>query len=152
MALAGWPGWNHEKLRPWAERQLPDGWLMAVHTASDTIVATAMALHDCAEFGVEGGELGWVAADPAYIGKGLGTTVSAAVTTRLLAAGYRHIHLYTDDWRLAALKTYLKLGYVPFLYEPGMEERWRTICDQLLWSFTPAEWKGKLAGIVTPLE
>lgn len=30
--------------------------------------------------------------------------------------GYHYIHLYTEDWRFAALKTYLKLGYIPYLY------------------------------------
>jgi mycothiol synthase len=143
MALAGWPDWDDARLRPWAARLLPDGWFMAVHRASDTIVATAMALRDCGEFGVEGGELGWVAANPVQLGKRLGTSVSAAVTTRLLAARYRHIHLYTEVWRLAAVKTYLKLGYVPLLYAPEMPERWRTICDQVAWPFTPEAWKAQ---------
>ena len=60
--------------------------------------------------------------------RGWAASVSAAVTTRLIAVGYRAIHLYTEHWRLVALKSYLKLGYVPFLYAPEMAERWRTIC------------------------
>ncbi len=141
MHLAGWPGWDAARLRPWVARLLPDGWFVAVHHASDTIVATAMALRDCSEFGSEGGELGWVAADPGHAGKGLGASVSAAVTRRFMAAGYRHIHLYTEDWRLPALKTYLKLGYVPWLYAPDQEQRWRVICQQIAWPFTPEIWK-----------
>ena len=31
MALAGWPGWTGESLRPWMSRILPEGWFMAVH-------------------------------------------------------------------------------------------------------------------------
>ena len=114
MALAGWPGWDDERLRPWIARIPPGSWFMAVHTASDTIVATAMGLHDHSDDHPFGGEVGLVAADP-RTGQGLGLAVSAAVTVRLLAAGYRNVHLYTEHWRLAAIKSYFKLGYVPFL-------------------------------------
>jgi mycothiol synthase len=140
MELAGWPGWDDEKLRPWLSRILPEGWFMAIHQESGEIVATAMALHNYTERHPFWGELGWLAGDPAHAGKGLGMAVSAAVTARLIDAGYRHIHLYTEDWRLPALKIYLKLGYVPSLYTPEMPERWREICAQLRWPFTPEEW------------
>jgi len=138
MELAGWPGWDDERLQPWLERILPEGWFMAVHRQSGQIVATAMALRS--ETYPSGGELGWLAGDPAHAGRGLGLAVSAAVTARLIEAGCRPIHLYTEDYRLPALKTYLKLGYVPFLCTPQMPERWRAICAQLQWPFTPEVW------------
>lgn len=141
MALAGWPGWDDDKLRPWIARIPPESWFMVSHDATNAIVATAMGLHDHADDHPFGGELGWVAADPAHHGRGLGTAVCAAVTARLIAAGYRNIHLYTEHWRLAALKLYLKLGYVPFLYAPEMPERWRVICRQLGWPYTPEQWR-----------
>jgi mycothiol synthase len=87
------------------------------------------------------GDLGWVAADPAHVGQGLGIAVVAAATTRLIEAGYRQIQLHTEDWRLAALKIYLKLGYVPSLYTETMPERWRAVCAQLGLPFTPDEWR-----------
>ncbi|MBN2304936.1 MAG: GNAT family N-acetyltransferase [Anaerolineae bacterium] len=141
MVLAGWPEWNAGKLRTYKARILPDGWFMAVHAASDTIVATAMAIHNHSDQHPFGGELGWVGTDPVHTGQGLGTAVSAAVTARLIAGGYRNIHLYTEHWRLPALKIYLKLGYVPFLYLPEMPERWRAICAELDWPFTPDQWR-----------
>jgi len=141
MELAGWPGWNDEKLRPWIARIPPESWFMAVHEPSGEIVATAMGLHDHSETHPFGGELGWVASDPAHAGKGLGLVVCAAVTGRLIAAGYRNIHLYTEHWRLAASKTYFKLGYIPFLCTPEMPERWRAVCAQLDWPFTPEVWR-----------
>jgi mycothiol synthase len=140
MALAGWTDWDGEKLQPWLERILPDGWFMLVHAAQDCIVASAMCLHHYTSLHPFGGELGWVAADPAHAGKGLGRAVCAAVTTRFLDAGYSDIHLYTEDYRYAALRTYLRLGYVPFLYLPDMADRWRAICAQVDWPFTPQEW------------
>jgi mycothiol synthase len=141
MALAGWPGWDDAKLQPWLARIPPASWFMAVRQDSGEIVATAMGLHDHSPTHPFGGELGWVAAHPAHAGHGLGMAVCAAVTARLLAAGYENIHLYSEDWRLAALKTYLRLGYVPFLYTPDMPERWRVICTQLGWPFTPEQWR-----------
>jgi mycothiol synthase len=140
MDLAGWPGWDVEKLAPWKARILPDGWFMAVHEASGEIVASAMCLHSHEDEHPFGGELGWVCADPAHWGKGLGAAVTSAVTSRFIGAGYRNIHLYTEDYRPAALKTYLRLGYSPFLYLPEMADRWRAVCDQVGWPFTPETW------------
>jgi mycothiol synthase len=140
MALAGWPGWDDERLRPWMARILPEGWFFAVHEASSQIVATSMAVHDPQDWHPFGGELGWVACDTAHTGQGLGMAVVGAVTARLLGAGYRNIHLYTEDFRLPALKTYLKIGYIPMLYDADMPERWRAVCEQLRWPFTPEQW------------
>jgi mycothiol synthase len=140
MELAGWPGWNADKLRPWLFCIVPEGWFMAVHQASGEIVTTAMATHDHTWSVPFCGEVGWVAGDPAHAGRGLGLAVCAAVTARFIEIGYRHIHLYTEDWRLAALKIYLKLGYVPYLYTPEMPERWRAICAQVQWPFAPETW------------
>jgi mycothiol synthase len=140
MALAGWPGWNEERLRPWRARILPEGWFFAVHAASDQIVATAMSVHDHQDWHPFGGELGWVAGDPAHAGRGLGKAVVGAVTARLLGMGYRNIHLFTEDYRLPALRTYLKIGYVPMLYDADMPERWRAVCEQVGWPFTPEQW------------
>jgi len=138
MELAGWSGWNDEKLRPWLARILPGGWFMAVSKEGGEIVASCMALRS--DEYPDGGELGWLACEPAHAGKGLGMVVSAAVTARFIAQGCRKIHLYTEDYRLAAIKTYLKLGYVPFLYPSEMLDRWRDICTQLNWPYTPEEW------------
>ena len=72
MELAGWPGWDQEKLRPWLFRMLPEGWFMALHEESELIVATAMATHDHTWIRPFCGELGWLAADPQHRGRGLG--------------------------------------------------------------------------------
>ncbi len=141
MHLAGWPEWNTAKLEGIIGRVLPDSWFMAVDLELDQIVATAMALHDHTPLHPFGGELGWVGSDPAHRGRGLGTCVCAAVTARLLAAGYRDIHLYTEHFRLPALKIYLKLGYVPFLHTEEMLPLWRDICQKLDWPYRPEMWQ-----------
>jgi mycothiol synthase len=85
----------------------------------------------------EGGGLNWVAGDPEHRGKGLGLAVCAAVVKRFLGAGYRRIYLQTDDFRLPAIATYLKLGFEPFLFTEGMAERWQSVCEKLGRPFKP---------------
>jgi len=61
--------------------------------------------------------------------------VCAAVVRCFADAGCRRIYLKTDDWRLAAIKVYLKLGFEPFLFLPDMRERWEAVCERLEWPF-----------------
>ena len=141
MELAGWEGWDYDVLQPSLAKILPDGWFMAIHDSSNEIVATAMALHNYTGRYPFWGDLGWLASDPAHAGKGLGLAVSSAVTCRLINAGYRNIQLFTEDYRLPALKTYLRLGYLPSLYAPAMAKRWRAVCAKLQWPYAPDEWR-----------
>lgn len=139
MDQAGFGGWDDEKLRPWLAKILPDGWF--VITAPDgKLVATTMANHNPNDLHPFGGEMGWVAADAGHAGKGLGMAVCAAATARLVRAGYREIYLLTDDWRSPAIKTYLKLGWTPWLFREGMAERWQAVCAQLGWPYSPEDW------------
>ncbi|MCF7853263.1 MAG: GNAT family N-acetyltransferase [Candidatus Pacebacteria bacterium] len=141
MHAAGFDTWNEERSAEWWKtRALPDGVFVIVHEASDEIVATAMASHRPSPLHPFGGELGWVAADPEHYGQGLGRAVCLAVLRRFLDAGYRRIYLSTDDYRLAAIKTYLKMGFIPFLFAPDMAERWRKVCRTLDWPVEPGTW------------
>jgi mycothiol synthase len=144
MSLAGWEGWDNDRLQPWLAKIIPDGWFMVVHKASDRIVGTAMALHNYKGAYPFWGELGWLVVDPEHVGRNLGLFVSAAVTSRLMDAGYRNIQLFTEDHRLPAIKTYLKLGYVPSLYVEGMYDRWKVLCEKLGWPFVPEDWAGDI--------
>jgi mycothiol synthase len=140
LNLQDWGAWTPERLQPWLQRIVPASWYMCIHQADGRLAATAMGLDDSSDLHPSGGELGWVAADPAHRGKGLGTAVCAAATARLLQAGYRQVHLFTEHWRLPAIHIYFKLGYVPLLHLPEMYDRWRVICDQLERPFEPDAW------------
>jgi len=131
MELAGFGLWDAERLAPLLARILPNGWFFAVHRATGTLVASAMACHEPRPLHPFGGALNWVCGDPAHTGKGLGMSVCAAVTARLLAAGYQDVYLLTDDGRLPAISIYLRLGYQPLLFAPGMAERWRVVYGAL---------------------
>lgn len=139
---AGFDRFDEESVSEYMTRNLPGGFFVVEHDASGELAASAMAQHVPDELHPEGGVLGWVTGLPSHSGKGLGLTVCAAVTARLLSAGYSRIYLKTDEFRLAALKTYLKLGYVPFLFAPDMKERWRDVCEKLSWPFAPEGWPG----------
>jgi mycothiol synthase len=140
MHAAGFTQFDDASVARCLERALPDGFFVVEHAPSGEIVATAQANHAPKPLHPFGGELGWVAASPAHSGKGLGAAVCAAVVRRFISAGYRRIYLLTDDWRLPALKVYLKLGFVPFLFEAGMAARWEAVCEQVSWPFTPDAW------------
>jgi hypothetical protein len=129
-----------ESLPPWRKLFLPHGWWFVEHVPDRALVATAMALNRPSARHPHGGELGWVAADPDHAGRRLGAAVCAAATRTLLASSLRPVYLLTDDERLPALKTYLTLGYVPYIHAPDMPERWREVCDALDWPFTPERW------------
>jgi len=140
MARAAWPGGDRRRLEISLSRVVPGSWHVAESTQGGPIVASALGLDDPTPWHPNGAELGWVAADPDHRGRGLGLAVCAATTARLLEAGYPNVHLYTDDWRLAAIKTYLKLGYLPLIFAREVLARWRAVCDGLRWPYTPAAW------------
>ena len=139
MGAAGF-ACDQEALKGYLSRVLPDSLFLAFHRFTGELAATAMATNNPSPLHPFGGELSWVAGSPQHAGKGLGKAVCAAVTARLLHFGYRRICLHTDDWRLAAIKTYLQLGYIPFLFAPDMELRWKTVRERLGWSIAAAEW------------
>jgi mycothiol synthase len=141
LRAAGFKDWTEENLGYWLGKVLPDAFFIVTAAGGEAPVATAMGSHNASERHPFGGELGWVATSPAHLGKGLGTAVCASVTARFLKAGYRRIYLKTDDFRLPAIKVYLRLGYVPLLFAPGMEERWRDVFAKLQTPFTPEPWR-----------
>lgn len=140
MDSAGYKGWNMREFQSWLQKVVPGGFFFVVHRETGKMVATAMGCQNPAPLHPFGATLSCVAADPAHKGKGMGYVVSAAVTCRLLQAGYQEIYMQTDDWRLPALKTYLKMGWVPFLFQEDMPERWQAVCQVLRWPYTPQVW------------
>lgn len=71
------------------------------------------------------GYVHWVALLPAQQGKRLGQAVTERVLLHFSSLGLTGAVLETDDFRTAALTTYLRLGFVP---------GYRTVEDQKRWS------------------
>ncbi|MBN1675568.1 MAG: GNAT family N-acetyltransferase [Kiritimatiellae bacterium] len=123
--------WTTKTVPARLARAVPGGLFLVVHRKTRQIVAACAAEHSPRDGHPDAGELGWVAVHPAHRGKGLGLLVCAAALRRLLDIGYGDVHLLTDDFRLPAIKTYLKLGFVPCLYAAGMTKRWKEVCTRL---------------------
>ena len=79
-------------------------------------------------------ELGWVATSPDHQGKGLGYQVCVATLWHIRERGFLSAYLKTDDQRFAAIKSYLKLDFKPWLTDPSHRERWRLVLPQLGYS------------------
>jgi hypothetical protein len=129
------PPWDADYLHKYRKKVLPDGIKVVVENATGRFAASAGAeTTDMPEF-PELGVLGWVMTHPDMRGYHLGKSASVAAMYQLYQTGYRAFSLLTDDFREAALKTYLDLGWQPWLYLDDMEGRWRAIAEKLGRSF-----------------
>ncbi len=140
MNRAGFEDWDESSVAEALAKSLPNGIFFLEPAETGRPVATAAAFHAPTDLHPFGGELGWVGTHPDHRDRGLGRMVCAAAVDRLVRAEYERIYLITDEWRLPAIKIYLGLGFVPFLFAPEMKERWRAVCRELDWPFTPREW------------
>lgn len=113
-------------------RTLPEGFFVVEHQSSGDLVASCLAFHGSSSpRHPQAGQLGWLVTDPRHTNKKLGTIVAAAATNRLTSEGFMRPFLGTEDFRSAAIAIYLNLGWVPYLYSKGMEQRWRAILTEL---------------------
>jgi mycothiol synthase len=131
MQRAGFSNWSEAKAQGVFDTMYPDALFFIVHDASSDLVCTAAAQNKPDEYHPQGGEMGWVATDPDHRGKGLSYITVSLATRRLLAEDRPSVFLKTDDFRLPAIRVYVNLGFVPFLYLPEMEERWRAVAAAL---------------------
>ena len=76
-------------------------------------------------------EIGWVAVHPSFQGQGLGQLIVAAAVVQAKALDPRPIYLLTDDFRIPALRCYLKLGFLPNNSHPSYPHRWADIFAHL---------------------
>lgn len=91
-----------------------------------TPVGTASAWHRPV-WGENTGYLHMVGVIPSHGGKGLGLQVSLAALHHMVNEGRQACVLETDDFRIPAIKTYLKLGYKPYLIHENQGKRWYDI-------------------------
>lgn len=89
----------------------------------DTLVATASARWQPDRYPDEG-YVHWVGADPEHRGKQLGLIVSVATLREFATWGAKGSILHTDDFRIPAIRVYLKLGFVPVVDHATHIPRW----------------------------
>ncbi|MFD2331322.1 GNAT family N-acetyltransferase [Cohnella sp. GCM10020058] len=93
-------------------------------------VATACAWQE-PEWGEDWGYLHMVGVDPAFAGQGLGYAVSLAALHRMQEDGKACAVLETDDFRLPAVRTYLKLDFRPDVPDEALRNRWKLVYREL---------------------
>lgn len=94
---------------------------------NDIPVATASAWYSDEETGY----LHMVGTLSSHAGKGLGLQVSLAAMHQLVREGRTKVLLHTDDFRIPAIKTYVKLCFAPFIVHENQEQRWKHIAARL---------------------
>jgi mycothiol synthase len=97
--------------------------------APDGSLAASACAWVSTRFGMDNSTLHWVGTAPAHKGKRLGYEVSLAALKQAFSEGRAAAYLLTDDERIAAIKTYLRLGFVPVLTDPSHACRWRTALE-----------------------
>lgn len=97
---------------------------------SNRLIATASAWFK-PKYGAETGCLHYVGVLPDYQGKHLGYQITLAAMRNLVEDGFKAVTLETDDYRISALKIYLRLGFEPFLVHENQRDRWMLIFNQI---------------------
>ena len=73
-----------------------------------------------------------VSCKPEFRGRGLGTLMNDIVLDVFKSEGMRSAYLTTDDWRIPAIKSYLRAGFEPDTEsEPDFAERWAKIFEKI---------------------
>lgn len=93
-------------------------------------VATASAWHQAANSEAVG-TLHMVGIVKAHAGHGLGAQVCLAALGQMKAERRQFAILTTDDFRIPAIKTYLRLGFMPMLTHESHQQRWADILPRV---------------------
>ena len=65
-----------------------------------------------------------------FRGKGLGKFLNQKAIATLAARNVPYALLTTDEWRKAAVKSYLTAGFLPVEYAHGMQDRWEAVLEE----------------------
>jgi GNAT superfamily N-acetyltransferase len=126
---------------------LPDGLFVVEDREPSGWVGTVSAVHNPAAtrfYFPGGGELGYLWVAPQHRNRGLGSALICAAVERLQHAGYRHIFLGVQGWRLPAIRCYVRTGFQPFLHTPELEHRWKAVFQVLGLEADETHWPRRL--------
>jgi mycothiol synthase len=100
----------------------------------------------------ETGVLHMVCVLPEHRGRGLSYPLCLAVLHRFRQRAYRRVSLSTHEWRLGAVKVYLRLGFQPLYRHPRHPGQWAAVLRALGWTGPvqaveePGAWPAASAG------
>ena len=73
------------------------------------------------------GYIHMVACRTPFRGRGVGTRLNTEAVRALIGAGMETAYLTTDDFRIPAIKSYLRAGFYPDIINEEHEKRWAAI-------------------------
>ena len=118
---------------PWSEdlveerlASAPDVEAIYVVAGGNRLIATASARVMLDHY-PGAGCVHWVGAHPEFQGRGLGTLVTLRVLEHFRAAGLESAVLETSTIRLAAQRTYLRMGFIPEPVDREEQRRWARV-------------------------
>lgn len=122
--------WNQKRVEGELKQALVNGGQYFVANEMGTLVACA-GVYDRIRGRNACWEIGWIAIDPAYRGRGVGGQVALEALRFTRKIDKRPVFLCTDDFRIPALKTYLRLGFIPDRSHLSYDRRWKKIFGAL---------------------
>jgi mycothiol synthase len=123
--------WSVERVRS-ALTRAPDVPQVYVATWHGEVVATASCLVQPER--IPGcGWVHWVGAEPGHAGAGLGTVLVLRLLEDFRERGFGEARLHTDDFRVPAITTYLRCGFLPVLTVEGEDHRgrWSAVMQEI---------------------
>jgi GNAT superfamily N-acetyltransferase len=94
-------------------------------------VGTITAWFDRKHLGRRWGRIHYVAIVPEHQGKRLSRCIMTVAMRRLRALGHRRAMLVTQTPRIAAIRTYLRFGFVPDWTTPWAERAWKLVGEHI---------------------
>lgn len=73
------------------------------------------------------GYIHMVACKPEFRGRGIGTRLNTEAVRALISAGMLTAYLTTDDFRIPAIKSYLRAGFYPDMINEEHRKRWAEV-------------------------
>ncbi len=77
------------------------------------------------------GYIHMVACKPEYRGMGVGTRLNTEAVRTLFRAGMKTAYLTTDDFRIPAIKSYLRAGFYPDIKDDEHKARWDAVMETI---------------------
>ena len=77
------------------------------------------------------GYIHMVACKEKFRGRGFGTLLNNLALKVLKDEGMETAYLTTDDWRIPAIKSYLRAGFVPVIPDVDMDARWKAVFEKI---------------------
>ena len=91
--------------------------------------APAATLAVICDYEKKQGYIHMVACKPEFRGRGIGTRLNAEAVRTLISAGMETAYLTTDDFRIPAIKSYLRAGFFPDIPDEEHRSRWDKIFE-----------------------